>query len=236
MEQSTNYGNPSEVAQRWAEAGTEWLHVVDLDGAFAGHAQNETAIRSIRKSAPRVKIQVGGGLRSLAAISACFELGINRVILGSAALEMGSASFSPSKLLCDALAKWGPDKVMVSIDAKGGWVATDGWAKTTPIRAVDLAAAVRDAGITTVLYTDIARDGMMTGPDWGGLAQVGQLFSSRGGTEGVIASGGIHTLKDISRLRTIPGVSGAIIGRALYVGAIDLREALDYVSGSRVNP
>ncbi|HLO03545.1 MAG TPA: 1-(5-phosphoribosyl)-5-[(5-phosphoribosylamino)methylideneamino]imidazole-4-carboxamide isomerase [Symbiobacteriaceae bacterium] len=225
MDEATKYGSdPGAVARRWAEAGTEWLHVVDLDGAFAGRAQNEAAIRAIRAGAPSgVKIQVGGGLRSLAAIEACFELGVDRVIIGSAALELQGATFRPSQLLAEAVAKWGSDRVIVSIDAKGGWVATDGWAVTAPVLAVDLAAAVRTIGVTSVLYTDIARDGMMTGPNWEGLAQMGEAM----GGSGLIASGGIHAITDLERLQRIRGVSGAIIGRAIYEGAIDLKEALD---------
>lgn len=230
MDEATRYGSdPGAVARRWAEAGSEWLHVVDLDGAFAGRAQNEAAIRAIRAGAPGVRIQVGGGLRSLAAIEACFGLGVDRVILGSAALELdGAPTFRPSQLLTEAVAKWGPDRVIVSIDAKDGWVATDGWAVTAPVLAVDLAAAVRTVGVTSVLYTDIARDGMMTGPNWDGLAQMGAAmppFGDKGGS-GLIASGGISALTDLERLQQIPGVSGAIIGRALYEGAIDLKEAL----------
>jgi phosphoribosylformimino-5-aminoimidazole carboxamide ribotide isomerase len=258
MDEATPYGNdPGAVARRWAEAGTEWLHVVDLDGAFAGRAQNEAAIKAIRAGAPGVKIQVGGGLRSLAAIEACLALGVDRVIIGSAAFELnpgaagapvtgasatGTAAtagvpantsaagaeaarpaFRPSQLLTEAVAKWGADRVIVSIDAKGGYVATDGWAVTAPVLATDLAAAVRTVGVTDVLYTDIARDGMMTGPNWDGLAQMGQAM----GGAGLIASGGIHALSDLERLQTIPGVNGAIIGRALYEGAIILEEALE---------
>lgn len=233
MAEATQYGSdPGAVARRWAEAGSEWLHVVDLDGAFAGRAKNEAAIRAIRAGAPGVKIQVGGGLRSLEAIEACFALGVDRVIIGSAALELvagaGASTFRPSQLLNEAVAKWGPDRVIVSIDAKGGWVATDGWAATAPVLAVDLAAAIRTVGVTTALYTDIARDGMMTGPNWEGLVQMGQAmdpFGDKGGS-GLIASGGIHAISDLERLQSIPGVSGAIIGRALYEGAIDLKEAL----------
>lgn len=230
MEDATQYGSdPGAVARRWAEAGTEWLHVVDLDGAFAGRAQNEAAIRSIRAGAPGVRIQVGGGMRSLAAAEACFALGVDRVIIGSAAFELEGSAFRPSQFLTDAIAKWGPDRVIVSIDAKGGYVATNGWAETAPVLATDLATAVRTVGVTSVLYTDIARDGMMTGPNWDGLAQMGQAmppFGDEGGS-GLIASGGIHAMSDLQRLKQIPGVSGAIIGRALYEGAIDLKEALE---------
>jgi phosphoribosylformimino-5-aminoimidazole carboxamide ribotide isomerase len=228
METSTRYAtDPAQVARRWAEAGAEWLHVVDLDGAFAGRPQNEAAIKAIRAVVPGAKIQVGGGLRSLEAIEATFALGIDRVILGSAALSGEGAA---AALLVDAVARWGAERVIVSIDAKEGWVATDGWAVTAPVRAIDLAAAVRAVGVAQILYTDITRDGMMTGPNWEGLALMGEAIRGNSPVErkgeGVIASGGIRSVADLERLQSIPGVTGAIIGRAIYEGAIDLKEAL----------
>lgn len=213
MDEATVYGSdPAQVAARWAAAGARWIHVVDLDGAVRGRPQNEDAVRAIVAAAPGVRIQLGGGLRSLEAVEAALALGAARAIIGTAALE--------GDLAARAVERFGPDRVAVSIDARGGRVAARGWVEMTEVRAVDLAVRVREAGVRTVIYTDIATDGMLTGPNLAELAVMG-----RTGVD-VIASGGIASSEDIRRLREIPGVVGAILGRALYTGAVDLAEAL----------
>lgn len=213
MDEATVYGSdPAQVAARWAAAGARWIHVVDLDGAVRGRPQNEDAVRAIVAAVPGVRIQLGGGLRSLEAVEAALALGAARAIIGTAALE--------GDLAARAVERFGPDRVAVSIDARGGRVAARGWVEVTEVRAVDLAVRMREAGVRTVIYTDIATDGMLTGPNFAELAVMGQT-----GVD-VIASGGIASSEDIRRLREIPGVVGAILGRALYTGAVDLAEAL----------
>lgn len=213
MDEATVYGSdPAEVAARWAAAGARWIHVVDLDGAVRGRPQNADALRAIVAAVPGVKIQLGGGLRSLEAVEAALALGAARAVIGTSALE--------GDLPARAVARYGPDRIAVSIDARGGLVAVRGWVEVTEVRAADLAARVREAGVRTAIYTDIATDGMLTGPNFAELEAMG-----RTGLD-VVASGGIASLEDIRRLREIPGVVGAILGRALYTGAVDLAAAL----------
>lgn len=224
MDEATVYGvDPVRIAARWAEAGARWIHVVDLDGALRGRPQNAAAVRAIvealRQSHPDVRVQLGGGLRTLEALEAALALGVSRAIIGTSALEGDVAA--------RAVARFGPDRVAVSIDARGGFVAARGWVEVTQVRAVDLAVRMREVGVRTVVYTDIATDGMLTGPNFAELEMMG-----RTGLD-VIASGGISSLEDIRRLTEIPGVAGAIIGRALYTGAVDLAEALSLCGETR---
>lgn len=213
LDEATVYEtDPARVAARWAEAGARWIHVVDLDGAFAGRGQNTGAVRAILEAAPGVRVQLGGGLRSLDAVAAALELGVARAIIGTAALE--------GDLVARAVERFGPERVAVGIDARGGMVATRGWVEVTEVRAVDLAGRVKAAGVRTIIYTDIATDGMLQGPNFAEMAAMG-----RTGLD-VIASGGVSSLEDILRLREIPGVVGVIVGRALYTGAVDLKEAV----------
>lgn len=214
MDEATVYGaDPAGVAARWAAAGARWVHVVDLDGARHGRPQNGNAVRAIVEALPPgVRVQLGGGLRSLDAVAAALELGVCRAIIGTSALE--------GDLAAQAVERFGPDRVAVSIDARDGLVATRGWVEVTEVRAVDLAARMKAAGVRTIIYTDIATDGMLTGPNFAELEVMG-----RSGLD-VIASGGVSSLADIRRLMAIPGVAGAILGKALYTGAVDLAEAL----------
>ncbi len=214
MEDSTDYGDPAQAAGRWLAAGARYLHVVDLDGAFAGRPANGEAIRAIVNAARQagVPVQLGGGLRSLEAVAAALELGVSRCIIGTKALE--------GDFMQQAIARFGPERIVAGIDARDGRVATDGWVNVTELRAVDLARQLRLAGVRHCVYTDISRDGMLSGPNWDGLAAMAATGLL------VVASGGISSAADVTRAQDTPGVSGAILGKALYTGALDLQSAL----------
>lgn len=213
MEDATVYNSdPAQVAYRWMEMGAQWIHVIDLDGAFAGASQNLAAVREIVRAACGAQVQLGGGLRSLEAIEGALSLGVSRVIIGTKALE--------GDLVVRAVERFGPERIVVGIDAKGGLVATNGWVDVTDVQAADLAHRVGEAGVTRIIYTDIAKDGMMAGPNFDEMAAMGRTGLS------IIASGGLSSLGDIRKLMSIPGVDGAILGKALYTGAVDLEEAM----------
>lgn len=212
-EEKTVYDpDPVDAAQRWLAAGAPFLHLVDLDGAFGGAPRNMEAIRRIVATMGAVPVQLGGGMRSLDAIAAALDAGVSRVIIGTKALA--------GDLVASACARFGPERIVVGIDAKGGMVATQGWVNVTSVRAVDLSRQVQAAGVRTIIYTDIAKDGMMSGPNFEEMATMAATGAS------IIASGGVSTLADIRRLKTIPGVSGAILGKAIYSGALSLQAAL----------
>ncbi|HKS88589.1 MAG TPA: 1-(5-phosphoribosyl)-5-[(5-phosphoribosylamino)methylideneamino]imidazole-4-carboxamide isomerase [Stellaceae bacterium] len=207
--------DPADQARQFAEMGFSWLHVVDLDGAFAARSVNGEAVRAIRRAVD-VKIQLGGGIRDRGAIDHWLDLGIDRVVLGTAALRQ-------PELVRRAAADY-PGRIIVGIDARGGRVAVEGWAETTDIAAIDLARRFADAGVAALVYTDIARDGALTGIDAEAIA----AFARAAGLP-VIASGGIASLADIAALaaRAADGIAGAICGRALYDGRLDARAALE---------
>jgi phosphoribosylformimino-5-aminoimidazole carboxamide ribotide isomerase len=209
---------PAAQARHFAEAGFSWLHVVDLDGAFAGHSVNGDAVRAIRETID-LKIQLGGGIRDRAAIDHWLELGIDRVVLGTAALR------DPT-LVREAAAAY-PGRVAVAIDARDGHVAVEGWAETSDIGAIALARRFADAGVAALVYTDIGRDGALTGVDAAAIAG----FARFAGLP-VIASGGVAGLADIAALREYEkdGIAGVICGRALYDGRLDARAALRLVA------
>lgn len=215
MADATVYNpNPADAARRWVEAGAQFLHVVDLDGAFAGAPQNWDALRAILDVAvpAGVQVQLGGGIRTEETVARALDLGISRVIIGTRALE--------GDFVARLVAAFGPERIVVGIDARSGMVATRGWADQSDVKATDLAVRMREAGARTTIYTDISRDGMMAGPNF---AEMEAMAAT--GLE-VIASGGVSSLADIQRLMGIQGVSGAILGKALYTGAVDLKEAL----------
>jgi phosphoribosylformimino-5-aminoimidazole carboxamide ribotide isomerase len=217
MDRATVYGqDPGAQAAAWAAAGFAWVHVVDLNGAFAGKPVNGDAVRAIL-AAVQIPVQLGGGIRDLGQIEAWLEAGVTRVILGSAAAK------NPA-LVREAAQKF-PGRIVVGIDAKAGMVATEGWAETSALRAVDLAMRLQDAGIAAIIYTDIARDGMKTGLNLDETSALANAVSVP-----VIASGGIGGLSDILALKAAaaraPNLHGAIIGRALYDGSLDPQEAL----------
>ncbi|MCB8817943.1 1-(5-phosphoribosyl)-5-[(5-phosphoribosylamino)methylideneamino]imidazole-4-carboxamide isomerase [Desulfosporosinus shakirovi] len=222
MEDSTIYAdNPVNVAKEFENQGVEYLHMVDLNGAFSGKPMNDETIRRIVRSVS-MKIQVGGGIRTMERITELLELGVERVILGTIAVK------NP-KLVAEAARRYGK-RVIVGIDAKDGLVAVQGWAEATEIQAVDLGKAMKAVGIESVVFTDISRDGMLQGPNIESTVQMAQETGLS-----VIASGGISTLDDLRKLEAeaLRGVSieGAITGKALYSGAFTLREALEAAGG-----
>lgn len=215
MDEATVYSDdPGAQAQAWQDAGCEWLHVVDLNGAFAGHAVNTAAVAAILVAAT-VPVQLGGGIRDMTGIGRWLDAGVARVILGSAAVK------TPD-LVHDACRAF-PGRIAVGIDARDGFVATEGWAETSAIAAIDLALRFEDAGAAAVIYTDIGRDGMLSG------LNLDQTFAlaERLGTP-VIASGGVGSRADLQALRdgAPSGVAGVIVGRALYDGRLGVAEAL----------
>ena len=204
--------DPLETARRWLDAGAEWLHVVNLDGAFGeGDALNRTALESILGLGAR--IQFGGGMRTLDAISQALDLGVSRVVLGTLAVE------EPA-VVAEALQKFGAERIAAGIDARDGVVRVRGWTVDGGISALDLALQMRTLGLGTLIFTDIRRDGLGSGLNIPATREVAGLSGLD-----VIASGGVHTITDVIAVREA-GLSGVIIGRALYEGTIDLKEAL----------
>lgn len=215
-DQETVYGDdPAGVASRWQAAGARFLHVVDLDGAFSGNPLNEMSVLSILHTV-NIPIQLGGGIRSADTIGRLLSLGVSRVILGTVAI-------SDPDLVSRAVSRWGADRIIVGIDARDGEVAVRGWESGSAQAASAVALRVKQAGITRIVYTDISRDGMMTGPN---IAATRRLAQETGLS--VIASGGVATMDDLIAVAAaeIDGVEGVIIGKALYEGAIDLAEAV----------
>ncbi|MCE2509509.1 MAG: 1-(5-phosphoribosyl)-5-[(5-phosphoribosylamino)methylideneamino]imidazole-4-carboxamide isomerase [Alphaproteobacteria bacterium] len=206
--------DPSAQAKSFAAAGFAWLHVVDLDGAVAGRAVNGDAVRKIVE-AIALPVQLGGGIRDLDAIEAWLAAGISRVVLGTIALEQPD-------LVVEA-ARRHPEKIAVGIDAWQGRVATKGWKEATEVKALDLARRYEDANVAAIIYTDIQRDGTMRGPNLEATAALAEALDVP-----VIASGGFASLDDVRALKACEasGIAGAIIGRALYDGRIDPKEAL----------
>ena len=205
---------PEEVAQKWQDAGAQYLHVVDLDGAKKGTLANIFAIKRIIDNI-NIPIEVGGGIRKMSDIENLLDIGVSRVIIGSAAVE-------DPNFVMEAAENF-DDQVIVGIDARDGIVAVHGWSDSGEMQATELAARIGDYGISTIIYTDIARDGMLKGID---AAQVAEIAEHAG--IDVIASGGITSLDDIRALKNYEneGIVGAIIGKALYENMIDLTEAL----------
>lgn len=212
MEQATEYGEPAEVALRWQQMGAQFLHVVDLDAAFAGEFSNHDTVAKLLRTV-KIPVQLGGGVRSMADIDLRLgDLGIQRVIVGTAAIE------NP-ELVEEAAAKY-PSRVVVGIDAKDGRVATRGWASDTGEDPVRLANKMKKRGITTIIYTDIARDGMLTGPNVSAVKNMAEQTGME-----IIASGGMSVPDDVKAVKQA-GAQGVIIGKALYTGSIDLGEAI----------
>ena len=213
--------DPVEVAQRWYSQGAKYLHVVDLDGAKEGKPKNLKVIEAIARSIP-MRVQMGGGLRDRASIISVLNSGVSRVILGTAAVEN-------SQLIADICAEF-PEQIMIGIDARDGKVATRGWLTNSEIMAVDLAKRMASVGIAGIIYTDIHRDGTMQGPNIEALRQLAENVDVP-----VIASGGISSITDLLSLLSLEsvGVKGAIVGRAIYTGDIQLREAIRAVGNGR---
>ncbi|MEI6166291.1 MAG: 1-(5-phosphoribosyl)-5-[(5-phosphoribosylamino)methylideneamino]imidazole-4-carboxamide isomerase [bacterium] len=211
--------DPVAMARQWAEAGGDWLHVVDLDGAFAGHPVHHEVIKAMA-AAISIPLELGGGLRTDADIRQMLEAGVSRVILGTRACA------DPGALA--ALVKTFGDKIAVGIDARNGKVQVKGWVETTDTLAVDLAVKVAAAGVRTIIYTDTATDGMLTGPNLDGVRILCRAVKAR-----IIASGGISNCGDIAALAALalPNLDGVIVGKALYEGAVTI-PAMRAVAGS----
>jgi phosphoribosylformimino-5-aminoimidazole carboxamide ribotide isomerase len=215
MDKDTVYNDdPAAQALTWQEQGGELLHIVDLDGAFAGVPKNKAAISAI-VDAIDIPSELGGGIRDMQTIEAYLELGIDRVILGTIAKE--------NPALVEEACKKFPGRIVVGIDAMNGLVAVRGWADVTEKLATEMAKEMEGFGVEAIIYTDIARDGMMQGPNIEATKALAEAINIQ-----VIASGGLSTLDDIRRLIAIEssGVTGVITGKAIYSGAIDLREAV----------
>jgi phosphoribosylformimino-5-aminoimidazole carboxamide ribotide isomerase len=220
MDAATTFNeDPGDQAKRFVKAGCEWLHVVDLDGAFAGKAVNAGAVAAILANA-NVPVQLGGGIRDEAGIARWLEAGIARVILGTIALRQ-------PQFVKAACKRW-PGKIVVGVDAREGFVAVEGWAKTSSVKALDLALMFEQAGVAAIVYTDIGRDGAMLGPNI--EATVDLAFQL---TTPVIVSGGVSSLDDLKSVKQHEdsGIVGVICGRALYDGRIDLARAVKLLKG-----
>jgi phosphoribosylformimino-5-aminoimidazole carboxamide ribotide isomerase len=226
MDQATVYAeDPGAQAKAWQAAGFTWLHVVDLNGAFAGKPVNADAVRSILESVT-IPLQLGGGIRDIAGIAAWLNAGARRVILGSAAVK------NP-QLVIDACKEF-PGRIAVGIDARDGFVATEGWAEISTMPAVELGLRLEDAGVTAIIYTDISRDGMLSGLN---LEQTVALSAAL--TTPVIASGGVGSLADLVALKAAAEntrIEGVIVGRALYDGRIDPAEAISRLLSDDIHP
>ena len=213
MTQTTVFNDdPTAQARAFVDAGCQWLHLVDLNGAFAGAPVNAAPVEAILKACP-VPAQLGGGIRDIATIEAWLDKGLALVILGTVAVE------DPD--LVRQAARAFPGQVAVGLDARNGRVATRGWAEETDLMVTDLARSFEDEGIAAIIYTDILRDGAMKGPNIAATADLARAVSIP-----VIASGGVSSLADLTALRDTGVIAGAISGRALYDGALDLAQAL----------
>jgi phosphoribosylformimino-5-aminoimidazole carboxamide ribotide isomerase len=209
--------DPAETAERWLGCGAQWLHVVNLDGAFGeGDTANRQALSKILDTSLKfsAKVQFGGGLRSLEAIQQVLEMGVSRAILGTITVEQ-------PKILAMALEKYGPERVAAGVDARNGIVQVRGWAQAATVTSLDLAKRMQPLGLTWLIYTDVQLDGMGSGVDIDGSLHLAQTTGLK-----VIASGGVKSAQDVSLCREA-GLAGVIVGRALYEGQINLKEVLN---------
>ena len=215
MDDETVYSdNPQAMASKWTRLGAQFIHVIDLDGAFAKIPQNMGSIRKILQSV-NVPIQLGGGIRNEETVRIYLEMGVKRVIIGTGAIKKPEFV----KKVC----KTYPGQIVVGIDARNGKVAIDGWTQTTRIEAMELAKEFEDCGVAAINFTDIHRDGMQTGPNLDAILRLAEAVSIP-----VVASGGVSSIEDIKNLLPLEtaGVAGVIIGKALYSGKLDLKAAL----------
>lgn len=215
LDRETIYSDdPAAVARIWENSGAQLLHIVDLDGAFAGSPRNLDTIGSII-SAISIPVQVGGGIRDLGTVENLLQMGVARVILGTVAIQK-------PVLVAEAVERFG-DRIIVGIDARNGKVAIEGWGLTAEKDVQELAAEVSRMGVTRVIFTDISRDGTLKGPNLKAVKKLAQSSRLR-----IIASGGVSTIKDIEALKTLEslGVEGVIVGKALYAGTVDIFDAL----------
>jgi len=215
MDRATVYGDdPAAQAVLFAEAGAQYLHVVDLDGSFAGGARNREAVEAVLEAFPG-HVQLGGGIRDAKAVSGWFELGVSRVVMGTAALK-------DPQFVKDMASEW-PGGIVVAVDARDGMVATEGWAELSDVPVIDLARRFEDAGVASLLFTDVGRDGLLKGCNIEATVDLATQSSLP-----VIASGGVAGLDDIRMLALNAhlGIEGVITGRALYDGRLDLAAAI----------
>lgn len=213
--QETVFSNrPADVARKWQEQGAEFLHLVDLDGARSGHSENLATVQDIL-AAVTIPVELGGGIRTMENIDAVLALGVRRVILGSVAVR-------DPKLVADACAKYG-DRIVVGIDAKDGIVAVDGWGISGDIEVITLAKRMKEAGVRTIIYTDISRDGTLSGVNVKATAELARESGVR-----IVASGGVRDVRDIKALKPYErdGIEGVIVGKSIYTGSLSLPEAL----------
>ena len=220
MTEETVYGtNPVEIAKRWERLGAGLLHVVDLDGAVSGTPKNQRTIKEIA-AAVSIPVQVGGGIRDLRTIEDYRSTGIQRVILGTAVVQQRAFIIEASRRF--------PNGILAGVDAVEGRVAVEGWKTVTEDKAVDLAVKLEGVGLAAIIYTDIKRDGMLSGPNLDGIRQLVENVEIP-----IIASGGITTIEDLKLLKDLEplGLSGVVIGKALYAGSLDLAEALAVAEG-----
>ncbi len=203
---------PANIAKQWERQGANYIHIVDLDGALAGHSMNDEVIKDIVQTVS-VPIQVGGGIRTIQDIEHKLNLGVSRVIIGTKAVE------NP-QFIKEIISTFGTDKIVVGIDAKNGMVAIEGWERVSNYHAVSLALEMKDMGVSTIVYTDISKDGMLQGPNIEHTKEMVDLTGLN-----IIASGGVSSMKDLEALDEIK-VSGAIIGKALYERRIELEKAI----------
>lgn len=220
MDRATIYGDdPAAQAESFAQAGAEWLHVVDLDGAFAGESVNGAAVAGILKRFPG-KVQLGGGIRTTESIARWLDLGVERVVIGTAALE--------NPHLVRQAARDNPGRIVVAVDARDGLVATHGWADVSNVSVIELAQRFEDAGVAALLFTDVGRDGLLKGCNVEATVALARAVSIP-----VIASGGVTDIADIHALHghVDDGIEGVITGRALYDGRLDLNWAIQVANG-----
>lgn len=214
FDEVTVYSNePYKIAQQFEADGAQFIHTVDLDGALKGHSVNAQTIRRIVESVS-IPVQLGGGIRTLENIQEVLELGIYRVIIGTKAVE------NP-EFIREAIERFGAQHIVVGVDAKDGRVAVEGWEKLSDQTALNMALLMKDMGVQTIVYTDIAKDGMLSGPN----VEQTRLLSAQTGID-IIASGGMSCMQDLSNIYAA-GIHGAIIGKALYENKIDLKEAVE---------
>jgi phosphoribosylformimino-5-aminoimidazole carboxamide ribotide isomerase len=212
--------NPAETARKWESYGAKLLHIIDLDGAFTGSQKNFDAIMTIRRSV-KIPLQVGGGIRRIGNVMNLFSAGVERIIIGTAAIE-------DTDFLTECCRKY-PGKILAGIDAKDGLVAIKGWEEVTSLSAKDLAKRLEIVGVAGIIYTDINRDGMLTGPN---IEATREMVKNVGIP--VIASGGVSSIEDIKKLLEIQNLWGVITGKALYSNSLNLKEALHLTESSHV--
>ena len=207
------YGDsPADMAKLWVSQGATFLHLVDLDGALAGHSVNESAIRAVVQQVD-VPVELGGGLRSIEAVKSMLDVGVSRCIIGTKAAER-------PEFIRELVDAFGPERIVAGVDAKEGMVAVDGWERTSEMTAVDLCLKMKEYGVQHIVYTDISRDGMLSGPN----VTYTKMLTEKTGLD-VIASGGVSCMEDLDMLYE-NGILGVIIGKALYENKIHLTEAL----------